>query len=507
MRLATLVLALLLSPASRAQAGAPDPSFGVDGVVRLAPGPLRTLQDVLVQSNGRILATGTLDGDVVVYRFTAEGAPDAAFGDAGRVQIDLGESEVGTAIVQRDDGRLVVSVVSNGGGGGGALLGLAEDGDADAAFGTDGVLAGAVGWADLALDAASRIVALGRDETVPEEAPVVVARFGPDGESDAAFGTGGSTRFLEGESSSPTQLALAPDGGIGVAGALLGSGFEASPFAARLDAQGGLDASFGTGGLVRPGTTFPVEAYIGIDFDAQGRLVTAGYAIDFATGTSQATATRFTLDGALDATFGTGGTLLLATGEALAQAASVLVQPDGEILVGGVAGEAEDAGVLTARLLPDGSLDPDFGAGGVSVLPSAPGEVEVGTSLALAPDGAIVLAGARLTNGVGDRALVARLLNDIVVADEARPASPALALAHAGANPSRDGRVRLALGAAEAVRLAVHDVRGRLVTVLHDGALGAGEHAFALGAVAPGVYLVRATSARAVAALPVAVAR
>ena len=50
------------------------------------------------------------------------------------------------------------------------------------------------------------------------------------------------------------------------------------------------------------------------------------------------------------------------------------------------------------------------------------------------------------------------------------------------------------------VRVAVYDVLGREVAVLHDGPLRAGEHAFALraGALAPGLYVVRAEAGRAV---------
>jgi hypothetical protein len=68
----------------------------------------------------------------------------------------------------------------------------------------------------------------------------------------------------------------------------------------------------------------------------------------------------------------------------------------------------------------------------------------------------------------------------------------AIALAIAGGNPSRgSARLRFALPEAHRVRLTVHDVAGRLVATLADGAYGPGWHdaAFSRGAdgLAPGV--------------------
>jgi hypothetical protein len=61
-------------------------------------------------------------------------------------------------------------------------------------------------------------------------------------------------------------------------------------------------------------------------------------------------------------------------------------------------------------------------------------------------------------------------------------------------NPT-DGRATVALTLAGecGVRVAVYDVLGRRAALLHDGALGAGAHAFAFdGSLLPsGVYVVR----------------
>jgi uncharacterized delta-60 repeat protein len=56
------------------------------------------------------------------------------------------------------------------------------------------------------------------------------------------------------------------------------------------------------------------------------------------------------------------------------------------------------------RLRPDGSLDPDFGLGGQVVVADASGAIETGRSVLVEPDGRIVVAGAR-----GNNLLVVRL--------------------------------------------------------------------------------------------------
>ena len=78
-----------------------------------------------------------------------------------------------------------------------------------------------------------------------------------------------------------------------------------------------------------------------------------------------------------------------------------------------------------------------------------------------------------------------------------------------GPNPTRGAATaRITLGASAPARVAVQDVLGREVAVLHDGPLGAGEHAFALPAeLAPGVYVVRASTGGVASARTVTVVR
>jgi uncharacterized delta-60 repeat protein len=106
--------------------------------------------------------------------------------------------------------------------------------------------------------------------------------------------------------------------------------------------------------------------------------------------------------GDLDPSFGQGGVERILQSEEEIAIEGAAVQPDGRIVLAGHSGE----NVLVARLLDDGSFDPGFGTGGitVSVLPSGFSEAR---AVALQPDGRIVVAGGGIGAG-GEDFFVAR---------------------------------------------------------------------------------------------------
>jgi uncharacterized delta-60 repeat protein len=108
--------------------------------------------------------------------------------------------------------------------------------------------------------------------------------------------------------------------------------------------------------------------------------------------------------GALDPTFGSGGTVTTSFGNINAKAqvnAQVLViQPDGKIVA---AGDSENSATLNvgyydlARYNPDGSLDNTFGSKGE--VQAKFGYRVTANAIALQPDGKILLAGRNINNG------------------------------------------------------------------------------------------------------------
>lgn len=104
--------------------------------------------------------------------------------------------------------------------------------------------------------------------------------------------------------------------------------------------------------------------------------------------------------GSLDLTFGQGGKILTNVDETRNDASSVLIQPDGRIVVVGSSMPVEYAGLggyfTLVRYNLDGSVDNDFGLNG-NVTTVINGEDDIAFSGALQADGKIIAAGYTLT--------------------------------------------------------------------------------------------------------------
>jgi uncharacterized delta-60 repeat protein len=154
-------------------------------------------------------------------------------------------------------------------------------------------------------------------------------------------------------------------------------------------APGTLDTSFGGGKLLLPAGAGDDYANA-LAVQANGKLVIVGRAAerlgDFAL-------IRLDLDGNLDATFGTGGRVLTDFAGASETAYAVAVQPDGKIVVAGTtAGSGTGNDFAVARYLPSGELDGSFGSGGKVVTPLGP-DADTAYAMVLQPDGKIVVGG------------------------------------------------------------------------------------------------------------------
>ena len=102
-------------------------------------------------------------------------------------------------------------------------------------------------------------------------------------------------------------------------------------------------------------------------FDGAGNVVVTGSVTTAATG-ADVVLLRLTAAGALDTSFGTGGVVTLARpGDQLGS--SVIVQPDGAIVVAADTIEGGTRQLLVQRFLPSGTPDPSFGTAGVVLAP------------------------------------------------------------------------------------------------------------------------------------------
>src|SRR5215468_504855 len=160
-------------------------------------------------------------------------------------------------------------------------------------------------------------------------------------------------------------------------------------------ADGDLDPTFGNGGKVKTDFHRSNDLAHGMALQADGKMVVAG--ITFigisATGGDFAVA-RYNTDGTLDTSFGVGGKVTTDFG-LTDQASSVVVQPDGKIIVaGGTFATFPAAGGQFAlvRYNSDGSLDTSFGVGGL-VRTSFGSSGCFASALVLQRDGKIIAGG------------------------------------------------------------------------------------------------------------------
>jgi uncharacterized delta-60 repeat protein len=154
----------------------------------------------------------------------------------------------------------------------------------------------------------------------------------------------------------------------------------------RCNADGTVDSGFGTNGIATGTLIYLDVAQVGdIAVQADGAILVAGNAeVNL---NDEFKVVRFTSAGALDATFGVGGSAVgVFGGYAIGQ--SVAIQPDGKILVGG---GRNNSGVFlfsVVRFNANGSLDTGFGGGGLAEMGGAQG-----SEMLLQPDGKILVCG------------------------------------------------------------------------------------------------------------------
>jgi uncharacterized delta-60 repeat protein len=163
---------------------------------------------------------------------------------------------------------------------------------------------------------------------------------------------------------------------------------------------GDLDPGFGVGGKLLVDFNGSTDIAEDIAVQPDGKLVVVGLTyVDNDFSNEDFAVLRLMPDGTPDPSFGVNGRVTTDFPNLAAVASSVVVQPDGKIVVAGGAfplftflGDFE-----LVRYNPDGTLDTSFGVGGI-VTTSFPGQGSYAFDVALQPDGRIVAAGTDFVN-------------------------------------------------------------------------------------------------------------
>jgi uncharacterized delta-60 repeat protein len=268
---------------------------------------------------------------------------------------------------------------------GGPAVALAAPGDLDPSFGTGGTVITSFGGSDVAsavvVQPDGKLVVAGRTN-IAGNTVFALARYNPNGGLDPTFGTGGLVTTDFGSTDQALAVALQADGKIVTAGRR-----GSDVIVARYNANGSQDTLFGSNGRVI--TNFgATELALTLVLQPDGKIVVAGRTNKPApNGNFDFALARYESAGTLDLTFGTAGLVTTDFGGSVDRAFAMALQPDGKLVVVG----DSDANFALARYNSDGSLDPSFGTGGKVI--TTFGGTDQASAVILQPDGKIVVAG------------------------------------------------------------------------------------------------------------------
>ena len=181
------------------------------------------------------------------------------------------------------------------------------------------------------------------------------------GTLDPTFGTGGNVTTNIGGVVSPLTAFEQSNGDIAVVTGLENGSNEENFALVRYTSNGTLIGTT-TAAFFNNGINSPIAAAV----QSNGNIIVAGTA----SGTNQPTVfaiARFTPNGQLDTTFGDGG-LVTTNISGNSAMSAVIVQPNGQIVVGGVSVSGlrhQSPATVLVRYNLNGSLDTTFGAGGI----------------------------------------------------------------------------------------------------------------------------------------------
>ena len=187
------------------------------------------------------------------------------------------------------------------------------------------------------------------------------------GSLDQSFGKGGKVTTSFNSNVFVADAVLQADGKIVVI-ATIGGNFGV----VRYLSTGILDTTFGHNGVAQAAPGNGESSAASVALQADGKIVVAGTAstIEGGVTTPEFAVVRFNPDGSLDTTFGAGGQVTTGLGFPNVGEA-VLIEPDGKILLGGTlepVGRGQPFRTALARFNSDGSLDATFGKGGTVVV-------------------------------------------------------------------------------------------------------------------------------------------
>ncbi|HST25675.1 MAG TPA: hypothetical protein VLJ76_06765 [Gaiellaceae bacterium] len=332
------------------QSGSLDPSFNGTGYTTTPIGGFSFAQGVTTQGDKTIAVGGAFNAtdDFAIARYNKNGSLDTSFGSGGITTVDFnGGDDQATSVAMQGDKTVVAGFTTPDGG-------------------------------------------------TTEE--IALARLNKDGSLDTSFGTGGEVVTNFGDGYDFADAVAVKGDSIVIAGETRAGGPGDDNFlVAQYKKNGQLDTSFGTGGFTATDFNGDFDAANGLAFQGD-KIVLAGYVSSAANGFDFGLA-RYTKNGQLDTSFGTGGKVETDFFGGNDAAHAVDVKGDSIVAVGDVVNGTQVVGPSTNTLFDfaaamydkNGHLDPKFGNGGKAVLSA--GDVDQGYTGGFGPGDSVWVGG------------------------------------------------------------------------------------------------------------------
>ncbi|MGC1378571.1 MAG: hypothetical protein WA821_20235 [Anaerolineales bacterium] len=314
---------------------------------------------------------------------------DITFGQNGIVTTDAGSEAWIKSIAVQPDGKIVdIGSAYIAGSPVFLLERYNADGSPDKTFGwAGGFLNGPGGYGDaIAIQPDGKILASGTSND-----GVVLVRYKPNGAPDTSFGDNGTVITQNGGFN--TAIIVQPNGQI-----LLSGNYKDDFVVARYNSNGSPDKSFGVNGKALTDFGGAVDRSSAMLLQPDGKIILAG-----ASNNMGFALARYNANGSPDTSFGNRGKLITNISKN-SIADDLALQPDGKIVA---AGENDVTGlVVLARYNPNGSLDKTFGVAGI-LNTKISAEMD-GNSLAVQPDGRLMVSGDSYAGSAPDAFVLAR---------------------------------------------------------------------------------------------------
>ncbi len=389
----TLVCILSAISAMAQTPGTIDVSYGNNGKASASNGQeYDVARGMAMQKDGKTIVVGYTLADFMLTRFTINGQPDSSFGSDGVVVTDINNNSVeqANAVIMQEDGKILVAgnTLNNTKRNFG-LVRYLSNGSLDSSFSGDGKLITTISSGQDEPFA----IALQNDGKILvagySEGNFALVRYNKNGTPDSSFSNDGiQTTTIDAGIAVANSVHVMNDGKILLVG-YIEYNAQADCVLAKYKSNGQPDSSFGNNGSIISDVGAIDRIYCS-KVQNDDKIVVAG---TIRTTDFLFVIARFNKTGDPDTTFSNDGKMTVSFGNSHnSKAMSIALQPDGKILVAGTDNfVGSDFAIL--RLDSKGVPDNSFGNGGKVLTNFGGTNIDEAIGIAVLPDGKIMVGG------------------------------------------------------------------------------------------------------------------